>query len=97
MENTIDEIAPDVFRLSTWVDEIAPPAGFTFNHEELSVPNTRRVVIVHRAGTAPTHRWNVVAIGRIDQLGDRGDVRIGGGPQHRHRVLSGAGRGRLLE
>jgi flavorubredoxin len=27
----IDEIAPDVFRLSTWVDQIAPPAGFTFN------------------------------------------------------------------
>ena len=31
METTIDEIAPDVFRLSTWVDQIAPPAGFTFN------------------------------------------------------------------
>jgi flavorubredoxin len=27
----IDEIAPDVFRLSTWVDQVAPPAGFTFN------------------------------------------------------------------
>ncbi|HEY3485090.1 MAG TPA: MBL fold metallo-hydrolase [Ilumatobacteraceae bacterium] len=31
MDTTIDEIAPDVFRLSTWVDQIAPPAGFTFN------------------------------------------------------------------
>lgn len=31
METRIDEIAPDVFRLSTYVDEIAPPAGFTFN------------------------------------------------------------------
>ena len=31
MQTTIDEIAPDVFRLSTWVDQIAPPAGFTFN------------------------------------------------------------------
>ena len=31
METVIDEIAPDIFRLSTWVDEIAPPAGFTFN------------------------------------------------------------------
>jgi flavorubredoxin len=31
VETTIDEIAPDTFRLSTWVDGIAPPAGFTFN------------------------------------------------------------------
>jgi flavorubredoxin len=31
METRIDEIAPDVFRLSTYVDEVAPPAGFTFN------------------------------------------------------------------
>jgi flavorubredoxin len=31
METKIDEIAPDVFRLSTWIAEIAPPAGFTFN------------------------------------------------------------------
>jgi flavorubredoxin len=31
METRIDEIAPDIFRLSTYVDEIAPPAGFTFN------------------------------------------------------------------
>jgi flavorubredoxin len=31
METNIEEIAPDVFRLSTWVDMIAPPAGFTFN------------------------------------------------------------------
>ena len=31
METRIDEIAPDIFRLSTWVDEVAPPAGFTFN------------------------------------------------------------------
>ena len=31
METRIDEIAPDIYRLSTWVDEIAPPAGFTFN------------------------------------------------------------------
>lgn len=27
----IDEIAPDVFRLSTYLDVVAPPAGFTFN------------------------------------------------------------------
>ena len=31
METTVEEIAPDIFRLSTWTDGIAPPAGFTFN------------------------------------------------------------------
>ena len=31
MQTTIDEIAPDIFRLSTFVPEVAPPAGFTFN------------------------------------------------------------------
>lgn len=30
-ETRISEIAPDVFRLSTFVTDIAPPAGFTFN------------------------------------------------------------------
>ncbi|OHV36610.1 MULTISPECIES: MBL fold metallo-hydrolase [Pseudofrankia] len=30
METTIDEIAPDTFRLSTWVPDVTP-AGFTFN------------------------------------------------------------------
>src|SRR4051794_19005024 len=30
METTIDEIAPDIFRLSTLVPEVAP-GGFTFN------------------------------------------------------------------
>jgi flavorubredoxin len=28
---TVDEIADGIYRLSTWVPEIAPPAGFTFN------------------------------------------------------------------
>jgi flavorubredoxin len=31
METKIDEIAPDIFRLSTYVAEIAAPAGFVFN------------------------------------------------------------------
>src|SRR3954462_8580293 len=31
METTITEIAPDIFRLSTYVPDVAPPAGFTFN------------------------------------------------------------------
>lgn len=31
MQTRIDEIADDVFRLSTFVTDIAPPRGFTFN------------------------------------------------------------------
>jgi len=31
METKIDEIAPDIYRLSTWIKDVAPPAGFTFN------------------------------------------------------------------
>jgi flavorubredoxin len=31
METRVDEIAPDIFRLSTWVEDVAPPVGFTFN------------------------------------------------------------------
>jgi hypothetical protein len=31
METRIDEIADRIYRLSTFVPEIAPPAGFTFN------------------------------------------------------------------
>ena len=31
MQTTIHEIAPDIFRLSTHIDEVAPPAGFSFS------------------------------------------------------------------
>jgi hypothetical protein len=31
METRIDEIADDIYRLSTLVPDIAPPAGYTFN------------------------------------------------------------------
>jgi flavorubredoxin len=31
METTITEIAPGIYRLSTWLAQILPPAGFTFN------------------------------------------------------------------
>jgi flavorubredoxin len=31
METTIDEIADGIYRFSTWMEEVAPPAGFTFN------------------------------------------------------------------
>jgi flavorubredoxin len=31
METTITEIADRIYRISTWVRDVAPPAGFTFN------------------------------------------------------------------
>jgi flavorubredoxin len=31
MQTTVDEIADGIYRLSTWVPDVAPPAGFTFN------------------------------------------------------------------
>lgn len=31
METKIDEISDGIYRLSTWVPDVAPPAGFTFN------------------------------------------------------------------
>jgi flavorubredoxin len=31
VETKIDEVAPDIYRLSTWIEDVAPPAGFTFN------------------------------------------------------------------
>jgi flavorubredoxin len=31
MDTRVDEIADGIYRLSTWVPDIAPPAGFTFN------------------------------------------------------------------
>lgn len=31
MQTRIDEIAPDIYRISTFVPEVAPPAGFSFN------------------------------------------------------------------
>jgi flavorubredoxin len=31
MSTTVDEIAAGIYRLSTWVPDIAPPAGFVFN------------------------------------------------------------------
>jgi flavorubredoxin len=31
METTITEIADSIYRFSTWIPDVAPPAGFTFN------------------------------------------------------------------
>lgn len=31
MDTTLDEIAEGIYRISTWIPDVAPPAGFTFN------------------------------------------------------------------
>ena len=31
MDTTVDEIADSMYRISTWIPDVAPPAGFTFN------------------------------------------------------------------
>ena len=31
MDTHVDEIADDIFRISTWLEDVAPPAGFTMN------------------------------------------------------------------
>jgi flavorubredoxin len=31
MKTRFDEIADGIYRISTWIEEVAPPAGFTFN------------------------------------------------------------------
>ena len=31
MQTSVDEIADSIFRISTWVPRVAPPAGFTYN------------------------------------------------------------------
>ena len=52
METRIDEIAPDVFRLSTYVPEVAAPLGFTFN--QFVVRGRGAVPVPHRdAGAVP--------------------------------------------
>lgn len=32
MKLRTDEIAPDIYRISAYIPDVAPPAGFTFNH-----------------------------------------------------------------
>ena len=61
METKIDEIADGIYRLSTLVPEIAPPAGFTFNQFLIAgeVP-----LLFH---TGPRHLFGPVreAVGRV--------------------------------
>ena len=62
METKISEIADGIYRLSTFVPDIAPPAGFTFNQflvlgDEPLMFHTglRKMFQLNRDGAEPHH------------------------------------------
>jgi flavorubredoxin len=61
MSTTVDEIADGIFRLSTWVPDVAPPAGFTFNQ---FLVNAEQPLLFH---TGPRGMFPLVseAVGRV--------------------------------
>lgn len=73
---TVDEIAEGIYRLSTWVAEIAPPAGFTFNQflidadEPLLFHTGPRamfpLVSDAAARVVPVHRLRWITFGHIE-------------------------------
>ena len=95
METKIDEIAAGIYRLSTFVAEIAPPAGFTFNQflvlaDEPLLFHTglRRMFPLVRDGARPHHATRAAALDRLRPLRGgrvRRDERVAG--------RSAAGRG----
>jgi flavorubredoxin len=46
MDTRVDEIADGIYRISTWVAEVAPPAGFSFNQFLI----TRDAVLLFHTG-----------------------------------------------
>ncbi len=76
METRIDEIADGIFRLSTYVPDIAPPAGFTFNQflvlgDEPLMFHTglRKMFALNRAALAriiPPERLRFITFGHFE-------------------------------
>jgi flavorubredoxin len=76
METRIDEIADGIFRLSTFVPEIVPPAGFTFNQflvlgdkPLMFHTGLRRMFPLNRAAVAriiPPERLRWIAFGHFE-------------------------------
>ncbi|MGF1426643.1 hypothetical protein [Kitasatospora sp. LaBMicrA B282] len=56
MRTSVDEIAEGVYRISTFVPEIAPPAGFTFNQFLIAAEQVRRAVRNINTPHVP-HNW----------------------------------------
>jgi flavorubredoxin len=73
---TVDQIADGIYRLSTWVADIAPPAGFTFNQflidadEPLLFHTGPRAMFPLVADAAarvlPVHRLRWITFGHIE-------------------------------
>jgi flavorubredoxin len=61
MDTRVDEIADGIFRISTWLEEIAPPAGFTMNQ---FVVRGEEPLLFH---TGPRRMFPLVseAVGRV--------------------------------
>ena len=78
METRINEIADGIYRLSTFVPEIAPPAGFTFNQflvlgDEPLLFHTglRRMFPLVSRGRGPDHPAGAAALDRLRPLRGR--------------------------
>ena len=78
METRIAEIADGIYRLSTFVPDIAPPAGFTFN--QFLVLGRRAAAVPHRAAAhvpagprrrGPDHPARAAALDRLRPLRGR--------------------------
>jgi flavorubredoxin len=68
MSTTVDEIAAGIYRLSTWVPSIAPPAGFSFN--QFLVVGDEDALLFHTGPRAmfPLISEAVARIMPVDQL-----------------------------
>lgn len=75
METRIDEIADGIYRLSTFVPDLAPPAGFTFNQflilgDEPLMFHTglRQMFPLNRKAPLPHHRARRAPLDRVRPL-----------------------------
>jgi flavorubredoxin len=84
MEAKVDEIAEGVYRISAYVPDIAPPAGFTYNHflvvgDEPLLFHTglRRMFPVVRAAVAKVLLWPLRGrrVRRDERMARRGAAR----------------------
>ena len=60
METRIDEIGASIYRLSVFVPDAAPPAGFTFNHflfAGLFHRGKRKMFSLETSRMTPTRTW----------------------------------------
>ena len=95
METRINEIADGIYRLSTFVPDIAPPAGFTFNQflvlgDEPLLFHTglRKMFPLNREAAQPHHPARAAALDHLRPFRGRRmrrDERVAGGRAARRR------------